>query len=239
MAEAIPTPAAVLVWAHQGNLEPPGSGDADAPEGNSEAAFARASEAGVDGVELDTWLTADGHFVVHHDQTIHLGQLDKLREDQLPAELPTLAEAVGASRVATVNIELKTPPDATDSERERLGRTLGNTLGRPGHLVVSSFDLVALNAVRADRPDLRTGFLTTAMPDAETLAALHKRGHWGVHLRFDQLDQAAIDGLREAGLAVVAWTVNDDGELTRLLDAAVDVIITDASRRALELRAGH
>lgn len=236
MAATTETRPNVLLWAHQGNLEPEGS-DPDAPPGNSEAAFVRASEAGLDGVELDTWLTADGHFVVHHDRGIPVGQLDKLREDDLPPELPTLAEALGASRVETVNVELKTPPEATDAQREHLGRTLGTTLGRPDHLVVSSFDLVALDAVRAVRPDLRTGYLTARMPDADALAALRKRGHWGVHLHVAQVDQPAIDALRAAGLAVVAWTVDEDADLTRLLAAPVDVIITNASRRALELRA--
>lgn len=236
MAAATQTTSKVLIWAHQGNLEPAGT-DPEAPIGNSEAAFVQASEAGVDGVELDTWLTVDGHFVVHHDRDIPAGRLDQLREDQLPAELPTLAEVLGASRVARVNVELKTPPDAPDSERERLGRTLGAELGRPDQLMVSSFDLVALDAVRSERPDLRTGFLTNTLPDPQQLAELTKRGHWGVHIRFDQLDQAGIDAIRQAGLAIVVWTVNDEAELTRLLQTAgIDVIITDASRRALALR---
>ena len=37
---------------------------------NSLAAFRRSHELGADAVELDIHATADGHFVVHHDEMI-------------------------------------------------------------------------------------------------------------------------------------------------------------------------
>jgi glycerophosphoryl diester phosphodiesterase len=51
-----------LVMAHRGDSE-------HAPE-NTLAAFRRALDEGADVLETDLWLSADGHFVCHHDATL-------------------------------------------------------------------------------------------------------------------------------------------------------------------------
>ena len=57
--DALPRPA---IFAHRG-------ASAYAPE-NTLAAFKLALQQGADGIELDAKLSADGHVVVMHDQTV-------------------------------------------------------------------------------------------------------------------------------------------------------------------------
>jgi len=56
-------PTSTLIIGHQGA--------AGLAPGNTLAAFTRAIDLGVDAIELDTLLTADGILVVHHDFTLH------------------------------------------------------------------------------------------------------------------------------------------------------------------------
>ena len=50
---------------------------------NSLPGFARALEAGAQGIELDVHLTADGVVVVHHDPVLHGVAVDRLGEQDL------------------------------------------------------------------------------------------------------------------------------------------------------------
>src|SRR3546814_17199025 len=61
-AASCPVPGTPLISAHRG-------GAAYAPE-NTMTAFANAARLGVDALEMDTQLTADGELVVIHDDTL-------------------------------------------------------------------------------------------------------------------------------------------------------------------------
>ena len=98
-----------------------------APENTLEGVKA-AKEAGVDWVELDVLLTADGVPVIHHDQDMArcFGDpraLSAATADSLPDGLPTLAQMLDQlSRLDMgVNLELKT---YEDSEIEALVRAV-------------------------------------------------------------------------------------------------------------------
>lgn len=68
---------------------------AHAPE-NTLDAFRLALRLGASGLESDVWLTADGVAVLDHDGLVRSGlrrrPIAELRQDQLPAHIPTLAE---------------------------------------------------------------------------------------------------------------------------------------------------
>ena len=52
---------------------------------------------------------------------------------------------------------------------------------------------------------------------------------------YNNVDQAAVRGARELGLQVIPWTVNEVGDMRRLMDWGVDGIITDYPDRLREL----
>ena len=236
------------VWSHRGRV----AGRPGITE-NTPEAFVSAAAAGVEGVELDTWRTLDGAWVVHHDRSTARGDLDRLQAADVP-EVPDLEAVLGACEVTTVNVELKVAEEATAAEAANLGRGLGRWLtrwsssraqeegGASPRLVVSSFSEAALAAARAaGRPGAggaayATGLLLTAPPGPEHLRELAASGDWAVHVLHEALDERAVRACHDLGLAVVAWTVDEEADASRLIGAGVDVLITDDPERILAVR---
>ena len=100
-----------LIWAHRG-------ASAKAPE-NTLPAFQLAHEMGADGVELDVQLTADGHVVCIHDET-----LDRTTTGRGPVVERTLREVkifdASGGREGFTCCLLYTSPSPRDRTRSRM-----------------------------------------------------------------------------------------------------------------------
>ena len=235
------------IWSHRGRLSAAPGG----PE-NTLAAFRDASRAGVDGIELDTWLTRDGAFVVHHDRNVAEGRLDELPRAEIPPTVADLLDAVAACDVPTLNVELKVAPDAAPDLAASLGTTLALYLlaeageqVAAGRIVVSSFSRLALDAVRdaaggvgSRGGALRTGYLVDEMPGSDDLEGLVDAGHSAVNVHHRSLDAAGAARCRSAGLGLVAWTADDEDDIRRLYVLVVDVVISNDPVTAMRMRAG-
>jgi len=226
------------LWSHRGRLR---ASDRDAD--NTPEAFARAAAAGVDGVELDTWLTADDRWVVVHDRDSPAGPVDTLTRAELQHR-PDLRACVAAAKLDTCNVEVKVAADPAPDRAAHLAACLLEELeamagaGRcpPIHLVVSSFaptftdalaELLGTRGATQGSPDLRVAHLCVEPPTPAGLAQLAARGYWGVHASGDHLDSSSVAAVHAAGLAAVAWTVNDSEQARSLARVGVDVLITD------------
>jgi Glycerophosphoryl diester phosphodiesterase len=141
-----------LVLAHRGAC-------LRAPE-NTVEAFAVARELGADGVELDVRRTADGVLVVHHDPEVRdVGLIASMTLADLRAarpQLATLEDALDACRGLVVNAEVKCLPWEPDSDADGsvMRATIDAVRAHDGMIVVSSFDLGAVDRARAQAPDL-------------------------------------------------------------------------------------
>lgn len=215
---------------------------------NTLAAFAKAREMGADGVELDVRRTADRELVVHHDPEVEgigiiAAQPFSVVRAQHP-EIPTLGEALETCAGMIVNVEIKClpwepDPDTTDHEVVRaVSELLRAAASVPvADVIVSSFDLNAIDACRTFAPELATGWLTSnqEVSTATRLAADH--GHTWLNpdrvaaLRASDADVAAA---QELGVRVNVWTVDDRDEMTKLAAMGVDAIITDVPDVAVE-----
>jgi glycerophosphoryl diester phosphodiesterase len=226
------------VWAHRGARR-------QAPE-NTRAAFARAVELGADGVELDARHTADGVVVVSHDPVVRdFGVLAERSFAELRAaraDVATLDEALDACAGVLVNVELKCLPGEVDYDPgDRLVGLVADTLaerGRRDDVLVSSFNLEALNRARTRDPGTPTALLTLSGfdPDA-ALALVVDGGHAALHPHLRALHggrAAAVAGrAHERGVRVNVWTVNGAARVRRLSGAGIDAVITDEPDRAL------
>lgn len=220
----MPSPS---IWSHRGNadLDDPSLSPAE----NSLGAFELVSALGIDGVETDTWLTADGEFVVVHDRATPAGPVDTVRRSQLP-QLPSLAEVLATLRVGRVNVELKVAPGTSRDLARAVGSELASALTMSANtdtLVVSSFSMRATDGVLAKAPFLRVGHLCEKLPGDETLSRLARAGYWSVHPWVGSLDPGEVSRAHRHGFAVAVWTVNDVEAAQRLALAGVDVLITD------------
>lgn len=221
------------IWSHRGYADGPGT-----EVENTVPAFLAASGTGVEGIELDVWLTADGAWVVHHDRQVAAGNLDELRRREVPPGVPSLEEALASCRVEVVNVELKVPRGLCRSRGWDLGRALARELcqcqpAQSRRFVVSSFCREALEAVRVTGIGLRVGLLVSGPLPGGLAGELGRRGYWGLHVEHPALDADEVSRAHEAGLSVVAWTVDEPVEMARLVTASVDVLITNFPRLAL------
>ena len=222
------------IIAHRGAHEPETPGIRE----NTLEAFRRA--AGADGVELDVRRAGDGALVVHHDPAPPgLAPVAESTRAELPLWLPSLGDALHACPgLAVVHVEIKASPlepgyDATPG----FATVVATELERSGReVVVSSFNLVTLDAVRAAVPSLATAWLTIRGFDqarAARDAAAH--GHGGINPPYRDVTPELVETAHELGLEVNAWTVNDDASLLEMRAAGVDAVITDVPVRARAL----
>ena len=217
-----------LVLGHRG-------ASAVAPE-NTVAAFTRARELGADGVELDVRRSADGVLVVHHDPEMPgIGLIASTAFADLRAarpELATLEEALHACRGLVVNAEVKClpwEPDA-DADGSVMRATIDAVRSHDGMVVVSSFDLAAIDRARAHAPDLATAWLTHGQEVAATAEIAAAHGHPWLNPDVTAAMDAGVDGLHAAhaaGVLVSVWTVDDPNTARTLAAAGADILITN------------
>jgi len=192
---------------------------------NSRAAFRRALMLDADGVELDVHATRDGEIVVHHDADvpgfgpIALLSGDEAAQIRLPngETLPLLREILALVGGYDVWIEIKALPPEHDA-------ALLDILDRgpaPDRYSVHSFDHRIIRRLGEIRPGLERGILLTARLD-DPIAALRAVGARTLWQEWQLVDQELVRRVHQADGRVVAWTVNDIGDLERLVRIGVD-----------------
>jgi glycerophosphoryl diester phosphodiesterase len=243
-----------LVVAHRG-------ASAAYPENTLEA-FEGAVAARADVVELDVRLTADGVPVVMHDldvavttdgegfvHTLTLAEVKRLDASKGKGprtEVPTLDEALSLlTGRAGINIEIKNLPGepSFDSPREAAAASAVEALDRAsfeGTVLVSSFNWLAIERVRALRPEIPTGFLTTAAIDPEA-ASVYARSHGHTHVlpqapALFALGEPFVHEAHEHGLRVGTWTVDDAEAIERLFSWGVDAVASNDPAMAVGVR---
>lgn len=204
---------------------------------NTLASFAHAVALGVDGIELDVHLTADGHLAVIHDERVDrttdgTGKvadftLDALR--QLDAgggeRIPTLAEVLTAVPLAVaVNVELKGAGTAIP-----VAHCIG-TLDRP--LLVSSFDHAELARFHALCPGVACAPLFGRWR-RDALTTARALGAWSVHLADRIASAENVAAVRQAGRECLVYTVNDAGRAKALRRLGVAGVFSDYPDRLL------
>ncbi|MDR0416158.1 MAG: glycerophosphodiester phosphodiesterase [Propionibacteriaceae bacterium] len=238
----------VKVWAHRG-------GSSYAPE-NTMAAFAKAVELGVDGLEFDVQLTADEEVVVVHDETLErttdgrgwvkdhsLAALKRLdasggRPGFAGERIPTLREVLDfvAPTGLALNIELKNSVVSYFGLPDKVCQ-LVDEYGLEARVIVSSFNHCALAWLRQGGSMVRTGLL---FQDVLYEPWVYAAQLWAtaLHPNYRYIDYVfnLIDEAHLALFEVNTWTVNDEHDIDRMIARGVDGIITDCPEVALARR---
>lgn len=204
---------------------------------NTVAAIEAAVREGASGVEVDVRITGDGVPVLSHDDdveglSIATSTLDELK--QASPSLATLEEGLEASSGIGVDLEYKGPVMALDP----LVRSLGLVDDFEGPVLISSFWMDLLHVLHDMRPDFAYGVLTSPEmdPGGDIAVKLARQGGFEVALPHDGvIDQDLVSKAQDAGLEVIAWTVNDSDRMRELKGFGVSGIITDDPARAVEV----
>ena len=221
---------------------------AAAPQ-NTLAAFRRALEFGADGVELDVHLSLDGAVVVIHDFTVDkttdgAGRVSQKTLAQLKAldagvkfspqfageRIPTLSEVFDALEgKLLVNVELKAPLHSANTSLVAPVLDVVRKHGMDKRVVFSSFNTRVLGAMKRLAPHIPAGVLYAPdLPAYARYAWLDPfEPHEARHPHFSMVTRLIVRWCHARGLQVNVWTVDDPGEIRRLVEAEVDAIITN------------
>jgi glycerophosphoryl diester phosphodiesterase len=196
-----------------------------APE-NTFDAFNLCLEHGCDGFEFDVRRTKDGVAVVNHDAHFYKLKVDECTFAQLKVahEIPTLEETVreyGAR--CYINIELK----ETGLEQETL-RVVRAAPPQHG-VMVSSFvpEVIGELARLQGERNLPLGYI------CRNLKLLNKWKELPIshaivnHAIYSKQLQGE---LKQAGVKLFVWTVNDPAEIRRFVELGVDGLVSDDSK---------
>ncbi len=218
-----------------------------APE-NTIPAFQKALDMGVDGIELDVHLSADGELVVIHDFTVDKttsghGRVETFTTAQLAAldagshfspdyagvGVPTLAQALDLiGDRCIVNIEIKSMDPEGGNQVVPVAAVIRDR-NLYDQVIVSSFNPISLIAMRYTDPRVALGLLYQRPLPA------YLRVAWmtdviapqAIHPEYRLVDAETIAWGRAHGCQVNTWTVNDVADAGRLAALGVDVLMTD------------
>ena len=211
---------------------------------NTNSAFVAAGNRSYYGIETDIYKTADGHFIVGHDdnykrlsgEEIYLEKetLARLQEviffdkdgtkgrvDLRPATLESYLSIVKKYEKHAI-LELKS--DFTDEEIARIIEII-KEYDYLDNLTFISFNYENLKRVRKILPKQSAQYLFWKLTDEEIARLKEDKidaDVWGVELTEEQIKKA-----HDAGLVVNCWTVNEKNEGERLASWGIDFITTN------------
>ena len=227
----------VKMIAHRGlsGLEKENTCSAFVAAGNRESYY---------GIETDVHRTADGRFVIFHDDNtarvgvdsliIENSSFETLRKLQLTdidgkrgrsdLLIPTLEEYIGICRKYEKHCVLELKNQFKAGDIYKLLAAI-DKLGYLEHVTFISFQLKNLIYLRRRYPEQPAQYLLHAW-DEGSLDTL-KKDNLGLEIRYTSLTGEIVERVHAAGLEVNCWTVNtkEDGEA--LVKLGVDYITTN------------
>lgn len=249
------SPDAPRVLAHRGLVTADAAAHGVAE--NSFAAVAEAHAAGADYVESDCHLTADGEVVLFHDDDlrrvaddpraiadVRLHEIEELMSER--GGLITLVQALESFPDVRFNLDVKAAAAAGEvgrlvaphaervlvtsfsDERRRDALTAARAAGARMRPATSpgSATIARLLAARALH---RTRLVRSLLSEVDALQIPERQGPIPVVTR------GLLRDAHAAGVEVHVWTVNDEDDMSRLLDLGVDGLVTDRADAAIAL----
>ena len=211
---------------------------------NTNAAFVAAGNRTYYGIETDIYKTADGHFVIGHDDNYKrisgeeiyleretLENLEnvvffdkdgtKIRRDLRPARLETYLKIVKKYEKHAI-LELKS--DFTDEEISRIIEII-KEYDYLDNLTFISFNYQNLLRVRKILPNQSAQYLFWKVTDEEINRLV--RDKIDVDVWVNELTKEQIDACHKAGLVVNCWTVDDPKKAEELAQFGIDYITSN------------
>jgi len=227
-----------LVIAHRG-------ASGERPE-NTLPAYALAVEQSADMIEIDLHRTRDGAIVVAHDEHLPglpggraIGECSLAEVRGLSTgdgRVPSLEEVLDAfGALIAFNLEIKRGATRAYPGIEAQALAAIEARGIAATILFSSFDQGVLKRVREAAPAARIGVLVAPREQGRWLERCQEVGAEAVHFWKAIATERTIARAHRAGLAVLAYTVDEPREMRALLGRGCDGLFTNfpARMRAL------
>lgn len=210
---------------------------------NTCAAFVAAGNRSYFGVETDIHRTADGRYIVFHDDNLTrlLGdgrvveemcfdELRALRLTDLDGNargdllLPTLEEYVHICKKYDKDcvLEIKNHFEPEDIDNVI---AIIRGIGWLERTIFISFDLPNMICIRERLPQQRAQYLVSTFGD--DLLDILTGHHLDLDIKYSSLSAEQVRACHEAGIQVNVWTVNEAADADRLAGYGVDYITTN------------
>ena len=211
---------------------------------NTAAAFVAAGNRSYWGIETDVHRTADGRFVVIHDDDTRRVALCDLPVEGTDFELlrslamkdkdgcirrdlciPTLQEYIRICKKyeKTAVLELK---NAFDEDDIRKIVYIISEEGWLDEVIFISFNFDNMLHLRKMLPNQRCQILTSGAVTDELIASL-KANNLDLDIRYTSLTEENIAQLHEQGIKVNCWTVDNPEDAAKLIDWGIDFITSN------------
>ena len=210
---------------------------------NTCAAFVAAGNRSYFGVETDIHRTADGRYIVFHDDNLTrlLGDgrvVEEMRFDELRALrltdldgnargdilLPTLEEYVHICKKYDKDcvLEIKNHFEPEDIDNVI---AIIRGIGWLERTIFISFDLPNMICIRERLPQQRAQYLVSTFGD--DLLDILTGHHLDLDIKYSSLSAEQVRACHEAGIKVNVWTVNEAADAERLAGYGVDFITSN------------
>lgn len=229
---------ALAVVGHRGAM-------AEAPE-NTLASYRLVEEIGVDEVETDVRISADGQLLMLHDKTLDRVATEPQGKDlgpvnELPWSVISSVDIGNGERVPTLQQMYEATQSTIQLEIKDL-RTIDGLVDyfadHPDHAartLLTGFSTDAMAQVSTRLPDIPRGIIAFSWTDvlnhpggAEAL--IKETGSTRVHSGWEGLTQEIVDQLHEDGFAIHGWPTRTKDDVQRALDLGVDGTTSDDPR---------
>lgn len=222
---------------------------------NTMLAFEKAVELGVDGIELDVHLSKDGELVIIHDEKVDrtCNGIGKVKDMTL-AELKELdasagfAGQFGVNRIPTLreymelvkdlplitNIELKTNIYEYEGLIEKVYDMI-REYHYEDRVIISSFNHYSVIKMMKLAPELKYGLLSESWI-VDTGEYCNRLGVPCYHPLRGNLTPELVKDMKDHGLEINTFTVNEEEEVRRFYALGIDGIIgnyPDMTKRVL------
>ena len=220
---------------------------AHAPE-NTLAAFSLAVQQQADAIELDATLSADGHVVIIHDNTVNRTTNGSGKVSRLPLktlkgldagssydiafrgeQIPTLEEVfLTVGKDIIINIELKANLTSIGQLTEQVVKCVKNH-NMSDRVFFSSFNIFALRRLAKLLPKVPRGLLTL-----KGVAGIFSQKKildlvfcQSLHIHHQDARQSLVNRVQRQERKVFSYTVNHPEDIKRLIALGIDGIFTD------------
>ncbi|MCL5436985.1 MAG: glycerophosphodiester phosphodiesterase [Candidatus Dependentiae bacterium] len=219
---------------------------AEAPE-NTRVAFLRAWEQGADAVECDVYLTKDKKIMVMHDASVKrtggvdlrmadtsstiLSQIDvgswkgPVYKGQTIPFLKRVVALIPAGR--QLFIEVKSGPDMLPYLEELIRES-----GKADQVRIISFNLEVVAGAKRRMPDIPAYLVVETWSEA-TIADAERADLDGIDAYYRIVTREWAEAVRNRGMKLYVWTVDDVADAERMRAVGVDGITTNRPKLLL------
>ena len=211
---------------------------------NTASAFVAAGQRSYYGIETDVHRTADGQFIIIHDDNTKRVAGDEMIVEQTSFRtlrslrlldtdgqqgrgdliLPSLREYIGIckkyDKAAVLELKNHFIPEDIDKIIDIIRQE-----DYLDQVIFISFDLPNMICIRERLPQQQAQFLISSVPDwlLDTL----QKYRLDLDIKHTVLTREYVEALHAAGIKVNTWTVNTPEDAQRVIDMGVDFITTN------------